>query len=91
MNLLLGNRQVNRLGLGAMRLALGGSVRDPETAVAVLRRAAELGVNHIDTAGTYGFGDLYNQPNGTGRSRSATRTNRTSPTARPSPATNRSL
>ncbi|WP_237111157.1 aldo/keto reductase, partial [Nonomuraea sp. MG754425] len=33
--------------------------RDPEAAVAVLRRAVELGVNHIDTAGTYGFGDLH--------------------------------
>lgn len=51
--------RVNRLGLGAMRLALGGSIRDPEAAVAVLRRAVELGVNHIDTAGIYGFGDLH--------------------------------
>lgn len=57
--LLGGDRRVNRLGLGAMRLALGGSVRDPGTAVAILRRAIELGVNHIDTAGTYGFGDLH--------------------------------
>jgi pyridoxine 4-dehydrogenase len=57
--LLGGDLQVNRLGLGAMRLALGGSVRDPEAAVALLRRAVELGVNHIDTAGTYGFGDLH--------------------------------
>lgn len=54
-----GDRRVNRLGFGAMRLALGGSVRDPETAVAILRRAVELGVNHVDTAGTYGFGDLH--------------------------------
>jgi pyridoxine 4-dehydrogenase len=54
-----GDLPVNRIGFGAMRLALGGSVRDPETAVAVLRRAVELGVNHIDTAGTYGFGDLH--------------------------------
>jgi pyridoxine 4-dehydrogenase len=51
--------RVNRLGFGAMRLALGGSIRDPEAAVAVLRRAVELGVNHIDTAGTYEFGDLH--------------------------------
>lgn len=57
--LLGGDRPVNRLGLGAMRLAIGGSVRDPDTAIAVLRRAVELGVNHIDTAGTYGFGDLW--------------------------------
>ncbi len=56
--LLGGDLRVNRLGFGAMRLALGGSIRDPEVAVAVLRRAVELGVNHIDTAGTYGFGDL---------------------------------
>jgi pyridoxine 4-dehydrogenase len=54
-----GDRRVNRLGFGAMRIALGGSVRDPDSAVAILRRAVELGVNHIDTAGTYGFGDLH--------------------------------
>lgn len=56
--LLGGDLRVNRLGFGAMRLALGGSVRDPEAGMAVLRRAAELGVNHIDTAGFYGVGDL---------------------------------
>ncbi|WP_055478284.1 aldo/keto reductase [Sphaerimonospora mesophila] len=53
-----GDLPVNRLGFGAMRLALGGSVRTFEAGIAVLRRAAELGVNHIDTAGFYGFGDL---------------------------------
>ncbi|SCL49035.1 aldo/keto reductase [Micromonospora peucetia] len=56
--LLGGDRRVSRLGFGAMRLALGGRVRHPEAGVAVLRRAVELGVNHIDTAGFYGFGDL---------------------------------
>ncbi|MCP3782909.1 aldo/keto reductase [Micromonospora sp. A3M-1-15] len=56
--LLGGDLRVNRLGFGAMRLALGGRVRQPEEGIAVLRRAAELGVNHIDTAGFYGFGDL---------------------------------
>jgi pyridoxine 4-dehydrogenase len=56
--LLGGDLEVNRLGFGAMRLALGGSVRDPDSAVTVLRRAVDLGVNHIDTAGNYGFGDL---------------------------------
>ncbi|WP_151770782.1 oxidoreductase [Streptomyces abyssomicinicus] len=48
---------VDRLGFGAMRLAMGtfaGPARDPETGIAVLRRAVELGVNHIDTAGFYG-------------------------------------
>jgi pyridoxine 4-dehydrogenase len=54
-----GDRRVRRLGFGAMRIALGGSVRDPDAAVTVLRRAVELGVNHIDTAGTYGAGDLH--------------------------------
>lgn len=56
---LLGDdRPVNRLGLGAMRLALGGSIRDPDAAIELLRRAAELGVNHIDTAGFYGVGSM---------------------------------
>lgn len=52
----LGDRTVNRLGFGAMRLPFGGqdgSDRDRETAIAVLRRAVELGVNHIDTAAFY--------------------------------------
>ncbi|MGH3488887.1 MAG: aldo/keto reductase, partial [Actinopolymorphaceae bacterium] len=57
--LLGGDLRVNRLGFGAMRLALGGSVRDPRAGVAVLRRAVELGVNHIDTAGFYRAGDLH--------------------------------
>jgi aryl-alcohol dehydrogenase-like predicted oxidoreductase len=52
-----GELTMNRLGFGAMRLAMGtfaGPARDPETGIAVLRRAVELGVNHIDTAGFYG-------------------------------------
>ncbi|MFI6585550.1 oxidoreductase [Embleya sp. NPDC050493] len=52
-----GQLTINRLGFGAMRLAMGtfaGPTRDPETGIAVLRRAVELGVNHIDTAGFYG-------------------------------------
>lgn len=54
----LGDRTVNRLGLGAMRLtgsaAMGmGEDRPVDQAVAVVRRAVELGVNHIDTAGFY--------------------------------------
>jgi aryl-alcohol dehydrogenase-like predicted oxidoreductase len=54
-----GDLRVNRLGFGAMRLVFGGRARDPEAGVAVLRRAVELGVNHIDTAGFYGFGDVW--------------------------------
>ncbi|MGP3974003.1 oxidoreductase [Streptomyces sp. 8N114] len=54
-----GDLTINRLGFGAMRLATGtfdGPPRAPERGIAVLRRAVELGVNHIDTAGFYGRG-----------------------------------
>lgn len=52
----LGDRTINRLGLGAMRL--GGMPWDEkpksrDDGIAVLRRALELGVNHIDTAAFY--------------------------------------
>ncbi|MFI6579306.1 oxidoreductase [Nocardiopsis sp. NPDC050513] len=60
--LLGGDLRINRLGFGAMRLAanaLDGPARDPRTGVAVLRRAVELGVEHIDTAGFYGRGDVH--------------------------------
>ncbi|KDN19760.1 oxidoreductase [Amycolatopsis rifamycinica] len=51
----LGSFEVNRLGFGAMRLmsTSDGGIRARETALAVLRRAVELGVNHIDTAEFY--------------------------------------
>ncbi|MFF3289400.1 aldo/keto reductase [Streptomyces sp. NPDC003023] len=51
----LGDLTVNRLGFGAMRLThnADGSPSDRDRAVAVLRRAVELGVNHIDTAAFY--------------------------------------
>ena len=54
----LGDRTVNRLGFGAMRLtgsaAMGrGTSRPVDQSVAVLRRAIELGVNHVDTASFY--------------------------------------
>ena len=48
---------VNRLGFGAMRITgdgIWGPPKDPSTAIAVLRRAVELGVNFIDTADSYG-------------------------------------
>jgi aryl-alcohol dehydrogenase-like predicted oxidoreductase len=54
-----GDLTINRLGFGAMRLAMGtfdGPARAPQSGIAVLRRAVELGVNHIDTAGFYGRG-----------------------------------
>jgi pyridoxine 4-dehydrogenase len=51
----LGDRTVNRLGYGAMRIMTrgDGSPSDRDTVLAVLRRAVELGVNHIDTAAFY--------------------------------------
>jgi pyridoxine 4-dehydrogenase len=53
----LGNKPVNRIGFGAMQLAgpgVFGPPSDPEGARAVLRRAVELGVDHIDTSQFYG-------------------------------------
>src|ERR1700680_956579 len=52
-----GELTVNRLGFGAMRITgdgVWGPPKDPAAAIAVLRRAAELGVNFIDTADSYG-------------------------------------
>jgi aryl-alcohol dehydrogenase-like predicted oxidoreductase len=54
---LLGGKPVNRIGFGAMQLAgpgVFGPPRDPDAARAVLRRAVELGVDHIDTSQFYG-------------------------------------
>jgi len=52
-----GELTVNRLGFGAMRITgdgIWGPPKDPASALAVLRRATELGVNFIDTADSYG-------------------------------------
>jgi pyridoxine 4-dehydrogenase len=52
-----GELTVNRLGFGAMRLTgegIWGPPKDRAAAIAVLRRAVELGVNFIDTADSYG-------------------------------------
>jgi pyridoxine 4-dehydrogenase len=59
-----GDTPVNRIGFGAMRLPRDNwgpsardpkaeKARDPERGRAVLRRAVQLGVNHIDTARFY--------------------------------------
>lgn len=53
----LGNRDVNRMGYGAMRLsgpAIFGPPKDRDQAIAVLREAVASGVNHIDTSDYYG-------------------------------------
>ncbi len=52
-----GELSVHRLGFGAMRLTgegIWGPPKDRKGALAVLRRAVELGVNFIDTADSYG-------------------------------------
>jgi aryl-alcohol dehydrogenase-like predicted oxidoreductase len=53
----LGKYTVNRVGFGAMQLPgpeVFGPPRDHDQAIAVLKRAVELGVDHIDTAQFYG-------------------------------------
>ncbi|MEU5722298.1 aldo/keto reductase family oxidoreductase [Micromonospora sp. NPDC047738] len=53
----LGDLTVARMGYGAMQLAgphVFGPPADRDAAVAVLREAVELGINHIDTADFYG-------------------------------------
>jgi aryl-alcohol dehydrogenase-like predicted oxidoreductase len=54
---LAGEVPVHRLGFGAMRLTgegIWGPPKNRQEAIAVLRRAVELGVNFIDTADSYG-------------------------------------
>ena len=53
----LGERQVRRLGYGAMQLAgpgVYGPPRDRDAALAVLHEAVASGINHIDTSDFYG-------------------------------------
>lgn len=54
---ILGDREVNRIGYGAMQLAgpgVFGPPKDRVAALAVLREAVAAGVNHIDTSDYYG-------------------------------------
>src|SRR5271156_3694540 len=53
----IGDRSVNRLGYGAMQLSgpgVFGPPKDHAAALAVLREAVAVGVNHIDTSDFYG-------------------------------------
>jgi aryl-alcohol dehydrogenase-like predicted oxidoreductase len=53
----IGSYTVGRVGFGAMQLpgpGVFGPPRDHDQAIAVLRRAIQLGINHIDTAQFYG-------------------------------------
>ena len=52
-----GDLEINRLGYGAMRITgegVWGPPKDHDGAIKVLKRAAEIGVNFIDTADSYG-------------------------------------
>src|SRR3954452_24971100 len=52
-----GDLEVQRLGFGAMRITgdgIWGPPRDHDGAIALLRRAIELGIDFIDTADSYG-------------------------------------
>jgi aryl-alcohol dehydrogenase-like predicted oxidoreductase len=51
-----GDLPVHRLGFGAMRLTGNPARLDRSTAIAIARRAVELGVTFIDTADSYDFG-----------------------------------
>ncbi|MEV5977344.1 aldo/keto reductase [Streptomyces sp. NPDC052114] len=56
-----GDLAVHRMGFGAMRLPAAtwdGPAHDPARGIEVLRRANDLGVNHIDTAAFYFHGDI---------------------------------
>jgi aryl-alcohol dehydrogenase-like predicted oxidoreductase len=53
----LGDRNVHRMGYGAMQLAgpgVFGPPKDHDGAIAVLREAVAAGINHIDTSDFYG-------------------------------------
>jgi aryl-alcohol dehydrogenase-like predicted oxidoreductase len=53
----MGDLELTRIGYGAMQLAgpgVFGPPKDRDAAVAVLRAAVDLGINHIDTADFYG-------------------------------------
>jgi pyridoxine 4-dehydrogenase len=53
----LGDLEVTRVGYGAMQLAgpgVFGPPKDRDAAIAVLREAVSLGINHIDTSDFYG-------------------------------------
>ena len=53
----LGPFQVSAIGLGCMNLSHAYGTPPPiEHSAAIVHRAIELGINHLDTAALYGFG-----------------------------------
>ena len=56
-----GDLNVRRLGFGAMRISgarNAGGARDRETARQLVRRVVDRGVNFLDTANIYGYGEV---------------------------------
>jgi pyridoxine 4-dehydrogenase len=56
-----GDLEVNRIGFGTMRATTGegvwGDPKDKKSAISIIRKAVEMGVNFIDTADAYGPGN----------------------------------
>jgi pyridoxine 4-dehydrogenase len=56
-----GDLEVNRMGFGTMRATTGegvwGDPKDKQSAISIIRKAVEAGVNFIDTADAYGPGN----------------------------------
>lgn len=56
-----GDLEVNRIGFGTMRATTGegvwGDPKDKQSAINIIRKAVEMGVNFIDTADAYGPGN----------------------------------
>lgn len=56
-----GDLEVNRMGFGTMRATTGegvwGDPKDKQSAISIIRKAVEIGVNFIDTADAYGPGN----------------------------------
>lgn len=54
----LGNSslQIGRIGLGCMGMSVYGGTRDEAAHIETLHAAVDLGIQHFDTADTYGAG-----------------------------------